>query len=95
VSDEVAVRLPAVLADLAGGLRVVSVAPPPATVDLLLDALASEHPVLVRRLRDETGAQRRFVNIYVDGEDIRHLDGLGTAVRPGSVVQVLPSVAGG
>ena len=88
-------RLPSVLADLAGGERTISVSPADATVAGLLDAVAREHPVLVRRIRDETGALRRFVNVYVDGEDVRHLDGLGTPVPRGGVVDVLPSIAGG
>jgi molybdopterin converting factor small subunit len=46
-------------------------------------------------VRDETGALRRYVNVYVDGEDVRALDGIATALRPGSQVHVLPSVAGG
>jgi molybdopterin converting factor small subunit len=61
----------------------------------VLDALAADHPLLGRRIRDETGALRRFVNVYVDGDDVRFGQGLATAVRDGAVVQVLPSVAGG
>ena len=51
--------------------------------------------MLARRIRDETGTVRRFVNVYVDGEDVRFAGGLATSVRDGTVVQVLPSVAGG
>jgi molybdopterin converting factor small subunit len=51
--------------------------------------------VLERRIRDEAGALRRFVNVYVDGDDVRFVDGVHTALRDGAVVQVLPSVAGG
>jgi molybdopterin synthase sulfur carrier subunit len=51
--------------------------------------------MLDRRLRDETGRVRRFVNVYVDGDDVRYLAGLDTTVRDGAQVQVLPSVAGG
>ena len=61
----------------------------------LLDALTAQPPTLGRRIRDETGRVRRFVNVYVDGEDVRWQDGLATAVPDGAVVQVLPSVAGG
>jgi molybdopterin converting factor small subunit len=46
-------------------------------------------------VRDETGAIRRFVNVYVGDDECRTLDGLGTTVRPGTVVYVIPSVAGG
>ncbi|MGX5653772.1 MoaD/ThiS family protein [Geodermatophilus nigrescens] len=61
----------------------------------LLDALAARHPVLERRIRDEAGALRRFVNVYVDGDDVRFSAGAQTPVHDGAVVQVLPSVAGG
>jgi len=61
----------------------------------LLDTLAAVHPALARRIRDESGALRRFVNVYVDGDDVRFAGGLGTPVPDGAVVQVLPSVAGG
>ena len=65
------------------------------TLAALLDALALAHPVLVRRLRDETGALRRYVNVYVDGIDVRGQHGLATPVADGAVVQVLPATAGG
>ncbi len=91
----VEVLLPGVLADLAGGQRRLEVDPVPATVAGLLDALAGRHPVLERRIRDEAGALRRFVNVYVDGDDVRFAAGVHTAVHDGTVVQVLPSVAGG
>lgn len=91
----VRVLLPGVLADLAGGCRHLEVDVPPGTLAELLDALGALHPVLVRRLRDETGRVRRYVNVYVDGADVRGGQGLLTAVRAGAVVHVLPSVAGG
>ncbi|XVU24418.1 MoaD/ThiS family protein [Actinoplanes sp. CA-054009] len=52
-------------------------------------------PRLARRIRDEQGAVRRYVNVYVDGEDSRRTAGLDTPVADGSEIQVLPSVAGG
>ncbi|MGY1734771.1 ubiquitin-like small modifier protein 1 [Geodermatophilus sp. SYSU D00684] len=91
----VEVLLPGVLADLAGGSRRLLVDPGDATLAGLLDALAATHPVLERRIRDEAGEVRRFVNVYVDGDDVRFSAGLATPVPAGSVVQVLPSVAGG
>ncbi len=91
----VEVLLPGVLADLAGGARRLAVTPAEPTVAGLLDELAATHPVLARRIRDEAGEVRRFVNVYVDGDDVRFAAGLATAVPPGAVVQVLPSVAGG
>ena len=93
--DVVTLRLPAVLADLVGGRRSVEVAPAPRTVADLLDRVEVDEPVVVRRIRDETGTLRRFVNVYVDGDDVRHLDGLATPLHRGTTVHVLPSVAGG
>jgi molybdopterin converting factor small subunit len=61
----------------------------------LLDALAAEKPALTRRIRDEQGELRRFVNVYVNGEDARHSGGLAAAVPADAEVLVLPSVAGG
>ena len=91
----VQVLLPGVLAALAGGEKHVDVEPAGDTLADLLDALAAEHPMLARRIRDETGQVRRFVNVYVDGDDVRFEGGLATKVRDGAEVQVLPSVAGG
>ncbi|WP_231929888.1 MoaD/ThiS family protein [Micromonospora inositola] len=61
----------------------------------VLDELAGAWPRLARRIRDERGELRRYVNVYVDGEDCRHVGGLDTPVGDGAEVQVLPSVAGG
>ena len=91
----VQVVLPGVLASLAGGEKYLAVDPTGDTLGDLLDALAAEHPLLGRRIRDETGQVRRFVNVYVDGDDVRFEGGLATKVRDGAEVQVLPSVAGG
>lgn len=94
MTDGVTVRLPSALADLAGG-RSFSLSPAPADVAALLDEVEATNPALARRIRDETGAVRRFVNVYVDGDDIRHTQGTATPLRPGAEVHVLPSVAGG
>jgi sulfur-carrier protein len=93
---EISLLLPSVLQPLAGGQSVLTApADGPVTVAALLDAVASDYPVLARRLRDETGALRRFVNIYVDGDEVRRLQGLDTEVLPGQEVLVIQSVAGG
>jgi molybdopterin synthase sulfur carrier subunit len=91
----VEVILPGVLADLAGGAKHLYVEVGGATVADLLDSVAVAHPLLARRIRDETGQVRRFVNVYVDGDDVRYQQGVATPVADGTVVQVLPSVAGG
>ncbi|PYG98824.1 molybdopterin synthase sulfur carrier subunit [Arthrobacter stackebrandtii] len=61
----------------------------------LLDAVAAEYPIFGRRLRDETGALRRFVNIYLDGDEVRRLSGLDTRIAAGAELLVIQSVAGG
>ena len=92
----VEVVLPGFLADLAGGNKHVQIdVGEGGTLASVLDGLAEGRPLLDRRIRDETGQLRRFVNVYVDGDDVRFEQGVATAVRDGAVVQVLPSVAGG
>ena len=92
----VQVQLPRMLADCTGGRTALALdLPGDATVCTVLDALAAAHPVFDRRVRDETGALRRFVNVYVDGEEVRRLAGLATLVPAGAEVMVVQSVAGG
>jgi molybdopterin converting factor small subunit len=86
----IGVKLPTVLRPLAGGAERVEV--DGATVGEVVAAL---DPVLRRRLTDEQGAIRRHVNIYLGNDNIRDLDGLGTPLRDGDELLVLPSVAGG
>jgi molybdopterin synthase sulfur carrier subunit len=95
--DAATVRLPSALRAWSGGAATVPVEVPAGGAPLVtvLDRLGDAHPALVRRLRDENGELRRFVNVYVDGEDARGAGGLDTAVMPGAEVLVLPSVAGG
>ncbi|MDP9889258.1 MoaD/ThiS family protein [Pseudarthrobacter enclensis] len=93
---DIVLLLPSVLQPLAGGQSVLTApADGPVTVASLLDAVAAEYAVLGRRLRDETGSLRRFVNIYVDGNEVRRLQGMETQVSPGQEVLVIQSVAGG
>ncbi|KQX70039.1 molybdopterin synthase sulfur carrier subunit [Angustibacter sp. Root456] len=90
------VQLPGVLREHAGGQDVVRLElADDATVAGALAALARQWPALGRRLRDDTGAVRRHVNLFVDGDDVRSLDRAGTALHDGAVLHVLPSVAGG
>ena len=66
-----------------------------ATVQEVLDGLFERHDELRTRLYDDDGGLRRFVNVYVAGEDIRFLDGLATPVKDGAELTILPAVAGG
>lgn len=61
----------------------------------VLDEVADRWPRLERRIRDERGELRRYVNVYVDGEDCRRAGGLEASVSPHAEVQIVPSVAGG
>jgi MoaD family protein len=87
------VKLPTQLREATGGAGSVSVEG--ATVGEVLASLFDRHGELRDRLSDGDGGVRRFVNVYVDGEDIRFGDGLQTPVADGQEVQILPAVAGG
>lgn len=65
------------------------------TVRSVLDEVADRWPRLERRVRDETGELRRYLNVFVDGEDVRRLAGQDTPVPDQAEVHILPSVAGG
>jgi molybdopterin synthase sulfur carrier subunit len=86
------VRIPTILRTYTGGERVVDGAG--ATVTELIDKLEADHAGIKERLV-ENGEARRFVNIYVNDEDIRFTGGLDTAVSDGDTVVILPAVAGG
>ncbi|WP_243900743.1 MoaD/ThiS family protein [Glycomyces niveus] len=89
------VKLPAALASECGGARHLDVdARPGATLADVLDQVAAAHPRLGRRLRDEAGKLRRYVNVYIGDEESRRLQGLATPVD-GRDIQILPSIAGG
>ena len=89
----VTVRIPTQLRPLAGGSAEVAV--DASTVGEVLTGLDAAHPGFGERLFDDQGGLRRFVNVFVADEDIRFLDGLATPVPDGTVVSVVPAVAGG
>ena len=89
----VTVKLPTQLRSAAGGASRVEVCGD--TVGAALEALYVEHPELRDSLSDGDGGLRRFVNVYVDGEDVRFGDGLATPIADGAELQILPAVAGG
>jgi sulfur-carrier protein len=97
MSDTVRVILPGVLRELADGHHelVVPVGDGSTSLRTILDAAVAARPRLDARIRDETGALRRHVNVFLDGQDVRGLGGLDAPVRPDAVVHILPSVAGG
>jgi molybdopterin synthase sulfur carrier subunit len=89
----VTVKLPTQLRDATGGAASAEVEG--GTVGEALDALYARHGELRSRMADGDGGLRRFVNVYLAGEDIRFLDGLETPVADGAELTVLPAVAGG
>jgi molybdopterin converting factor small subunit len=92
----VAVRLAGPLRPYAGGQATVEVdLDEPAAVRDLLDALEGRHPGLAGRVRDERGAVRRHVNVFVGQDHIRDLEGLDTALDGARTVSILPAVSGG
>jgi uncharacterized protein (TIGR00369 family) len=90
----VTVLVPSALRTEVAGAKSVSV-DAAGTLGAVLAEVERQWPRLGRRLRDEQGQLRRYVNVYVDGEDCRGLAGLATPVTDGAEIQVLPSVAGG
>ena len=89
----VLVKIPTQLRAAAGGKAETQV--DGATVQEVLDGLFERFDELRSRLYDDDGSLRRFVNVYVAGEDIRFLDGLSTPVTDGAELTILPAVAGG
>lgn len=87
------VKIPTQLRAAAGGEAEAEI--DGATVQEVLDGLFDRFGELRARISDDDGALRRFVNVYVAGEDIRFLDGLETPVADGAEVTILPAVAGG
>ena len=66
-----------------------------ATIGGLIEDLEKKYPGLKERLCDETGAIRRFVNIYINEEDIRFMQGKDTSVKDGDEISIIPAIAGG
>ncbi|SEF16388.1 ubiquitin-like small modifier protein 1 [Jiangella alba] len=92
----VAVRVPTILRTYTKGESDVSVdVPEGATLADVLGALEAAYPGIGARVLDDTGQIRRFVNVYVNEDDVRFSDGLQTPTPAGAKVSVIPAVAGG
>jgi len=87
------VRIPTPLRKLTGGSDEVAIEA--ANIGELIDNLEAAHAGLKERLCDEAGEIRRFVNVYVNDEDVRFLDGRNTALKEGDEVSIVPAIAGG
>jgi len=89
----VSVRIPTILRTYTGGVSEVSA--DGATLADVLDDLDARFAGIKGRVVDESGALRRFVNVYVGNDDVRFLDDLATATPDGTTISVIPAVAGG
>jgi molybdopterin synthase sulfur carrier subunit len=87
------VKIPPVLRSSTGGEKEVDAAG--ATVGEVLRALAQEHPATEEQLFSEEGSLNRYVNVYLNDEDVRVLDGLDTPVGDSDTLVILPAMAGG
>lgn len=89
----VTVHVPTPLRRLTQGQARVEVTA--ATVSELLTALEAAHPGMAEKLLDENGAVRRYINLYVNDEDIRFLQGMATPLADGDAIAIVPAIAGG
>ena len=87
------VKIPTVLRPQVGGNKEVELTG--ATVGEVVDALTTQFPSLRAQLLTDEGGLNRFVNVYVNGQDVRYLDGLATTVGDRDEVRLLPAMAGG
>ena len=89
----VTVRVPTPLRKFAGGAKDVQSSGD--TVGELIENLEQQYPGIKGRLCEEDGVLRRFINVYVNGEDIRYAKGVDTALKDGDEVSIIPAVSGG
>ena len=89
----VTVRIPTPLRRLTDGQDKVSV--DGATLGDIVGSLETQFPGIKERLCDESGEIRNFVNVYVNGEDVRFLEGLNSQTKSGDEISIVPAVAGG
>ncbi|MBK15940.1 MAG: molybdopterin synthase sulfur carrier subunit [Chloroflexi bacterium] len=89
----VIVRIPTPLRRLSNGEEKVEV--PEGSLESIIDSLEQSFSGIKGRLCDDRGELRTFVNIYIDGEDVRFLEGINTQVKSGAEISIVPAVAGG
>lgn len=89
----VQVRIPTPLRKLTNDIDIVNT--DASSLGEAVDRLEAEYPGIKERLVDEQGEIRRFVNVYINGEDVRFLDGLGSPLKQNDEISIVPAVAGG
>ncbi|WP_316526859.1 ubiquitin-like small modifier protein 1 [Kitasatospora brasiliensis] len=87
------VRIPTILRTYTGGAAEVTAEG--ATLAEVIADLEANHPGISARILDDTGKLRRFVNVYVNDDDVRFAEGLATEIKDGAGVSIIPAVAGG
>ena len=93
MSTSATVRIPTILRTYTDGRAEVPATGP--TLADVIDSLEANHPGIRARVLDDAGKLRRFVNVYVNDDDVRFAEGLATAVPDGGNVSIIPAVAGG
>jgi molybdopterin synthase sulfur carrier subunit len=88
-------HIPGLLRSFAGGNSQVEIEASPATLREALDALWTLYPGIRDRVVTEQGEVREHINVFVGNEDVRYTGGLGTAIRAGSDISIIPAVSGG
>lgn len=91
----VELRIPTILRNFTAGASAVEVEPVEPNLAAALAALEARYPGILARVLDDTGALRRFVNVYVDDQDVRFEQGLATPIKAGTTISIIPAVAGG
>jgi molybdopterin converting factor small subunit len=87
------IAIPTPLRRITGDADTIEVSP--GTINEMIESVETRYPGFRARLCEDSGALRRFINIYVDGEDVRFLDNLATRVTDGAEVSIVPAIAGG
>jgi molybdopterin synthase sulfur carrier subunit len=87
------VVIPTPLRKHTAGAEIVEV--DPGTVQEIIDGLESKYPGIRNSIVDDKGGLRRFINIYIDGEDVRFLENLSTPAKDGSEIAIVPAISGG
>ncbi|MEV0194664.1 MoaD/ThiS family protein [Kitasatospora purpeofusca] len=87
------VRIPTILRTYTGGVSEVPAEG--ATLGEVIADLERNHAGIAARILDDTGKLRRFVNVYVNDDDVRFAEGLGTEIKDGANISIIPAVAGG